>query len=235
MAPMYYRGAHCAVLCYDVTSRASFASLQSWVEELKRNMPDDILIHLVGTKRDLVEDDPSRRQVPFEDALAYARDHLNLPASTPRSAGVRSATTTRSRSSDRSAASNTPRPRARSGSTPGLFYPRPDAAAASAATSPTSQTLGAAGSHALASSAAIGDDVSDYCHEISSKSEDLQTSGVTVLFDAIARQLVRGAAEHDARERKRRDERGRDKSSGSVHIADRSRAGHRDAHGGRCC
>ncbi|ORY80011.1 P-loop containing nucleoside triphosphate hydrolase protein [Protomyces lactucae-debilis] len=78
MAPMYYRGSHAAILCYDLTSRDSFETMHSWLAELRKNMPDDILIHLVGTKTDRVRQDPSLRQVTFGTSVAYAVQHLGL-------------------------------------------------------------------------------------------------------------------------------------------------------------
>lgn len=32
MAPMYYRGAHAAILVYDITSEESFTDMNAWVE-----------------------------------------------------------------------------------------------------------------------------------------------------------------------------------------------------------
>ncbi|KAK9474647.1 rab family GTPase, partial [Dipodascopsis tothii] len=80
MAPMYYRSATCGILCYDVTNRASFDAVHSWLVELQTNLDEAIIIHLVGTKLDLVRDDPDRRQVPFADCLRYAEAHLAGPA-----------------------------------------------------------------------------------------------------------------------------------------------------------
>ena len=53
MAPMYYRGSHAAVVVYDITNKKSLEELRSWVEELRRNMGDELTIHIVGAKRDL--------------------------------------------------------------------------------------------------------------------------------------------------------------------------------------
>lgn len=78
MAPMYYRSASCGILCYDITSEASFKAMHSWLTELKENLDSDILIHIVGTKLDLVNQDPSKRQVPFERCVAYASKHLSM-------------------------------------------------------------------------------------------------------------------------------------------------------------
>jgi GTPase SAR1 family protein len=75
---MYYRGAHAAILCYDITSRDSFETMHSWLAELRKNMPDDILIHIVGTKADRVREDSSLRRVQFATSVAYAVKYLNL-------------------------------------------------------------------------------------------------------------------------------------------------------------
>ncbi|KAK9467976.1 P-loop containing nucleoside triphosphate hydrolase protein [Lipomyces arxii] len=77
MAPMYYRSAACGILCYDITSEASFNAMNSWLQELKSNLSSDIIIHIVGTKLDLVREDPSRRQVPFEKCIQYAEKTLS--------------------------------------------------------------------------------------------------------------------------------------------------------------
>ena len=38
MAPMYYRGAHAAILVFDVTDMKSFATMKGWVSELIENL-----------------------------------------------------------------------------------------------------------------------------------------------------------------------------------------------------
>ena len=47
-----------------------------WLAELRRNLPKDIILHVVGTKADLVARDPSLRQVPFERCIAYVAENL---------------------------------------------------------------------------------------------------------------------------------------------------------------
>ncbi|KAI8145100.1 ras-like GTP-binding protein RYL2 [Fennellomyces sp. T-0311] len=67
MAPMYYRGAQAALLVYDMTSRESFVELHSWIEELKRNMTEELVIVVVANKSDLA----TRREVPEDQAREY--------------------------------------------------------------------------------------------------------------------------------------------------------------------
>ncbi|CAK41963.1 uncharacterized protein An14g02260 [Aspergillus niger] len=70
---LYYRGANACLLCYDITDEQSFQEMTGWLAELKKNIVEDdpIVIHVVGTKTDIVTLDPSRRRVPFERTIAY--------------------------------------------------------------------------------------------------------------------------------------------------------------------
>lgn len=47
-----------------------------WMKELKQNLGEDIILHVVGTKSDVVAEDPSKRQVPFERVIAYVAENL---------------------------------------------------------------------------------------------------------------------------------------------------------------
>ncbi|KAI9372332.1 P-loop containing nucleoside triphosphate hydrolase protein [Aspergillus egyptiacus] len=83
---LYYRGANACLLCYDITDEQSFQEMTGWLLELKKNLGEDdpIVIHVVGTKSDIVALDPSRRRVPFERTIAYVAEQLYpSQASTP--------------------------------------------------------------------------------------------------------------------------------------------------------
>jgi small GTP-binding protein len=56
MAPMYFRGAHVAVLVYSVCDAQSFAGVDKWVESLQDNADVNILKFLVANKIDLEDD-----------------------------------------------------------------------------------------------------------------------------------------------------------------------------------
>jgi len=50
----YYRGAVGALLVYDITKEQTFESVKTmWLEELRANADDNIIIMLVGNKKDL--------------------------------------------------------------------------------------------------------------------------------------------------------------------------------------
>ena len=64
--------------------------MKSWLRELKAQCGDTaiggegLVIHVVGTKSDIVAEDPSRRKVPFERTIAYVAEQLYpSQASTP--------------------------------------------------------------------------------------------------------------------------------------------------------
>ena len=73
---LYYRGANACILCYSITDAQSFIDMGVWLTELRRNLPSDVVLHVVGTKADIVARDPSARQVPFEHCIAYAAENL---------------------------------------------------------------------------------------------------------------------------------------------------------------
>ena len=74
-------GANAALLCYDITSAASFTEMGHWLVELRSQLPEDTILHVVGTKADVVAEDPTKRQVPFERVIAYVAENL-YPGST---------------------------------------------------------------------------------------------------------------------------------------------------------
>ncbi|KAK1252953.1 hypothetical protein MKX08_004140 [Trichoderma sp. CBMAI-0020] len=73
---LYYRGANACILCYSITDAQSFTDMGEWLTELRRNLPADVVLHVVGTKADIVARDPSLRQVPFERCIAYVAENL---------------------------------------------------------------------------------------------------------------------------------------------------------------
>ncbi len=87
---LYYRGANAGLLIYDITNEASWEDMKAWLRELKAQCGDPsgsgegLVIHVVGTKSDIVAEDPSRRRVPFEKTIAYVAEQLYpSQASTP--------------------------------------------------------------------------------------------------------------------------------------------------------
>jgi len=70
LIPSYIRDSSVAVVVYDVTNRASFASTQRWIDEVRAERGADVVIALVGNKSDAVD----RRQVTAEEGDARARE-----------------------------------------------------------------------------------------------------------------------------------------------------------------
>jgi len=71
MAPLYYRGAHAAILVFDVTAPDTLDKVSGWVEELQAQANEDSFIVLAANKCDLRSITPD--SVSPEKANAYAR------------------------------------------------------------------------------------------------------------------------------------------------------------------
>lgn len=67
----YYRGAAGALLVYDTTSRDSFNALSAWLNDARTLASPNIVILLVGNKRDLEE----ARAVTFLEGSNFAQEN----------------------------------------------------------------------------------------------------------------------------------------------------------------
>jgi GTPase SAR1 family protein len=74
---MYYRGAQAAIVVFNVTSQGSFEGAKSWVKELQRKAPPELVIAIVGNKCDL----PDRKVNP-EEAREFAASIKNASTNT---------------------------------------------------------------------------------------------------------------------------------------------------------
>jgi len=64
LIPSYIRDSSVAVVVYDVTNRASFLNTTKWVEDVRAERGNDVVICLVGNKTDLGND---KRQISTEE------------------------------------------------------------------------------------------------------------------------------------------------------------------------
>ncbi|XP_035421982.1 ras-related protein Rab-17 [Cygnus atratus] len=72
---LYYRGAHAALLVYDITNKETLGRAKLWLRELEKEfLHDEIVIALVGNKTDLAEE----REVPAEEGEEFARSRSLL-------------------------------------------------------------------------------------------------------------------------------------------------------------
>jgi Ras-related protein Rab-6A len=70
LIPSYIRDSSVAVIVYDITNRKSFANTSKWIEDVRAERGDDVVIILVGNKTDMAE----RRQVSVEEAEKKAEE-----------------------------------------------------------------------------------------------------------------------------------------------------------------
>lgn len=68
MTPIFYRNVDGVLLIFDITDRASFRSIQYWVDELSEKGEDSAELILVGNKSDR----KAEREVSEEEARSRA-------------------------------------------------------------------------------------------------------------------------------------------------------------------
>ncbi|GAA5978316.1 hypothetical protein JCM10908_004310 [Rhodotorula pacifica] len=73
LIPSYIRDSSVAVVVYDVTNRASFINTSKWVDDVRSERGNDVIIVLVGNKTDLND----KRQVTTDEAEQKAKE-LNV-------------------------------------------------------------------------------------------------------------------------------------------------------------
>ena len=67
----YYRGAHAAIVVYDISSLDSFQAVPGWLEGVTKFCSESVLVMLLGNKSDL----DSKRQVLIADAQQMAEGY----------------------------------------------------------------------------------------------------------------------------------------------------------------
>lgn len=81
----YYRGAVGALLVYDISKRVTYENVPRWLKELRDHADENIVIMLVGNKRDLRH----MRTVTTEEAkVRIISPPLHLLHAEPGFAGV---------------------------------------------------------------------------------------------------------------------------------------------------
>ncbi|KAJ3309056.1 hypothetical protein HDV04_000523 [Boothiomyces sp. JEL0838] len=70
LIPSYIRDSSVAVVVYDITNKNSFTNTNKWVEDVRAERGNDVIIVLVGNKTDLTE----KRQVSTEEGEKKAKE-----------------------------------------------------------------------------------------------------------------------------------------------------------------
>ncbi|KAI0032199.1 ras-domain-containing protein [Vararia minispora EC-137] len=73
LIPSYIRDSTVAIVVFDITNRQSFMSTTKWIDDVRSERGNDVMVVLVGNKADLSD----KRQVTLEEATAKAQQ-LNI-------------------------------------------------------------------------------------------------------------------------------------------------------------
>ncbi len=50
---VFYRGAHCVFLTFDVTREETFEHVWEWLEEVKQHADEKVIVYLIGNKSEM--------------------------------------------------------------------------------------------------------------------------------------------------------------------------------------
>jgi len=79
LIPSYIRDSSVAVIVFDVTSRESFENTGRWIEEVRQERGEDVILALVGNKTDLAE----KRRVSHQVSRTPPPPHLTSQGPRP--------------------------------------------------------------------------------------------------------------------------------------------------------
>jgi len=71
LIPSYIRDSSVAVIVYDVTSKSSFMNINKWIEYVREERGNDVIIALVANKTDMED----KRQVSSEEGIAKSKEY----------------------------------------------------------------------------------------------------------------------------------------------------------------
>ena len=75
LVPLYYRGAAAAIIVYDITDEESYERMESWIDEMQRLGPPNVVLAIAGNKCDL----KNERKVKFKTHIVdYIIHHYLL-------------------------------------------------------------------------------------------------------------------------------------------------------------
>lgn len=83
LIPSYIRDSSVAVVVYDVTNRQSFINTQKWIDDVRSERGEDVIIVLVGNKTDINE----KRQVTTDEGEKKAKECKTIFIETSAKAG----------------------------------------------------------------------------------------------------------------------------------------------------
>ena len=66
----YYKGANAIILVFSLIDKKSFESVENWINQIKEEASESILIILVGNNSDLIE----KRVISYEEAEKLAKE-----------------------------------------------------------------------------------------------------------------------------------------------------------------
>lgn len=77
LIPSYIRDCAIAIVVFDITNKSTFDNLSKWIDDVRAERGDDVLLVIVGNKTDLTEKDPPRPRCVDAETLQERVKHYN--------------------------------------------------------------------------------------------------------------------------------------------------------------
>ena len=78
LAKSYFNATDIVIIFYNITNKSSFHDIRKWLDDIKNKLSDwktgKYLVALLGNHLNLVEEDPTKREVTKEEAESFCED-----------------------------------------------------------------------------------------------------------------------------------------------------------------
>ena len=71
LVPMYYRNADIAIVVFDLTKKITFVALHEWVQDVRKNVGEDVLVYICGNKSDLTD----KRAIREDEIKGFQKEY----------------------------------------------------------------------------------------------------------------------------------------------------------------
>ena len=77
MTRVYFRNSCCALIVYDITEKSTFEHINFWLSELEKEVPDSIVLVLIGNKNDMEDKTSAKNKNNIDNIFKESAKRIN--------------------------------------------------------------------------------------------------------------------------------------------------------------